>query len=232
MSPPALGLIVLRVDETIEQDFRRLFAPDDARVHITRIQSGDDLTPDSIAAMKDRLTEAASLLPAAADFDVVGYACTSGTALIGVDEVASRVSAGVATRAVTTPLTAATARIKDLGLSRVGIVSPYVSTVAEGLTRAFETLGVAVGASVSLNEKTEAKVARIAPEVTANAARDLARQGDVDGVFLSCTNLQTLPILGPLSQELGVPVLSSNAALAWHMRQLAGLEDRSSHPRV
>ena len=37
---PCLGLIVLQVDETIEDDARRLFAPADARLHVTRVPSG------------------------------------------------------------------------------------------------------------------------------------------------------------------------------------------------
>lgn len=220
---PAMGLIVLRVDETIEHEFRGFIPADMARLHVTRINSGDDLTPDSIARMETGLTDAASLLPAAADFDVVAYACTSGTALLGADNVARLVSQGIPTRAVTNPLSAAVAQIRHLGLNRVGIVSPYVATVADALAKAFEKQDVAVAASLSLDEQNEAAVARIDPGVTAEAARHLAAQSDIDGIFLSCTNLNTADILAPLAQELGRPVLSSNHALAWHMKHLCGM---------
>lgn len=220
---PAMGLIVLRVDETIEHEFRSFIPADMARLHVTRINSGDDLTPDSIARMETGLTDAASLLPAAADFDVVAYACTSGTALLGADNVARLVSQGIPTRAVTNPLSAAVAQIRHLGLNRVGIVSPYVATVADALAKAFEKQDVAVAASLSLDEQNEAAVARIDPGVTAKAARHLAAQSDIDGIFLSCTNLNTADILAPLAQELGRPVLSSNHALAWHMKHLCGM---------
>ena len=82
---PALGLIVLRVDETIEADFRDLIPPEHARLHISRVHAGDDLTPETIQDMSAKLSEAASLLPRAADFDVVGYACTSATAQLGAE---------------------------------------------------------------------------------------------------------------------------------------------------
>jgi hypothetical protein len=62
-SLPRLGLIVLQVDETIEQDFRHLFAPDSVKLHISRIPSGAELTPDSIAQMETALPTAAGLLP-------------------------------------------------------------------------------------------------------------------------------------------------------------------------
>ena len=62
-SGSALGLIVLRVDETIEDDFRSMFSRDDAKLHVTRVMSGDHLTPETIAAMEAGLTTSAGLLP-------------------------------------------------------------------------------------------------------------------------------------------------------------------------
>ena len=104
---PRLGLIVLQVDETIESDFRRLFPPHVVRLHVTRVPSGAELTPNSIAGMKRALPDAARLLPATQPLDVVGYACTSGTTLIGADRVRALVTGAVQTGAVTDPLTAA-----------------------------------------------------------------------------------------------------------------------------
>ena len=218
---PRLGLIVLQVDETIEQEFRRLFPPDTARLHVTRIPSGAELTPDTIARMAATLPAAAGLLPG--PLDAVGYACTSGTTLIGADRVRDLVTGAVQARCVTDPLTAALAHCHALGLGRIGIVSPYIPTVAEPIRAAFEAAGIKVPATLSFGEEVEARVARIAPASIAEAARTLARRGPLDGLFLSCTNLRTLDILGPLSTELGIPVLSSNQCLAWHMGALAGL---------
>ena len=36
-------------------------------------------------------------------------------------------------------------------------------------------------------------------------------------IFISCTNLNTLPIIKEIENEIGKPVLSSNQVLAWHM---------------
>jgi len=219
---PRLGLIVLQVDETIEQDFRRLFPPHVARLYVNRITSGAELTPESIAAMETALPAAASLLPSAQRLDVVGYACTSGTTLIGAARVAELVAQATRTRAVTDPLTAALAQCHALGLRRVGIVSPYIPSVADPIRNAFEAAGIDVPGTLSFGEEIEARVARIAPASIAEAARELARRHKPDGIFLSCTNLRTLNILEPLAQELGLPVLSSNQCLAWHMAKLAG----------
>jgi maleate isomerase len=218
---PCLGLIVLQVDETIEQEFCRLFPPQIARLHVTRVPSGAELTPDSIAEMERALPDAARLLPDTQPLDVVGYACTSGTTLIGAGRVRELVTGAVNTRTVTDPLTAALAECQSRGLARVGIVSPYIASVAEPIRVAFEAGGVTVPDTISFGEQVEARVARIAPWSIADAARALARRSKLDAVFLSCTNLRTLDILAPLTQELGLPVLSSNQCLAAHMAALA-----------
>ena len=218
---PRLGLIVLQVDETIEGDFRRLFPARVARLHVTRVPSGADLTPASIAQMKRALPDAARLLPATQPLDVVGYACTSGTTLIGADRVRDLVTGAVQTKAVSDPLSAALAQCRSRGVARLGVVSPYIASVAEPIRAALEAGGVTVPDTLSFGEQVEARVARIAPRSIADAARALAQRSKLDAVFLSCTNLRTLDLLAPLSKELGLPVLSSNQCLAAHMAGLA-----------
>jgi maleate isomerase len=217
-----LGLIVLQVDETIEQDFRRM-VPDDVALYVTRIPSGAELTPETIAQMAVDLPGAAALLPPAVTFDCIGYACTSGTTLIGVDRVATLVSGAAQTRRVTNPLTASIAALHAVKAHRIAIVSPYIDSVAVPIRDAFAAAGFDVARTVSFGEELEANVARIAPASIREAALAATEGQGVDAVFLSCTNLRTLDSIAPLEEELGVPVLSSNLALAYHMAQVAGI---------
>lgn len=226
---PRLGLIVLRVDETIEQDFRRLFDPS-AALHVTRIASGEELTPETIATMESGLPAAARLLPPAVEFDAVGYACTSGTTLIGAGRVAALVAGACRTRAVTDPLTATIAATRFLGANRIGIVSPYIASVAEPIRAAFEGEGFRVLRAASFGERVEAKVARIDPASVIDAALSVARNKDIDMVFLSCTNLRTLDVIDGLENRLGIPVISSNLALAWDMARHANARFATSAP--
>lgn len=216
-SRATLGLVVLQVDETLEQDFRRLFAGPDIALYVSRIPSGSDLTPDTIARMETDLPMAAGLLPPAAQFDSVGYGCTSGTTLIGADRVGALIRGSVQTRNVADPLSAAIAALRSLGLSRLAIVSPYIDAVSQPVRAAFDAAGFRVGASVSFGEEVEARVARIDPASIRAAALEVGRHADVEAVFLSCTNLRTLGIIDDLEAELGKPVLSSNQVLAWQM---------------
>ncbi len=216
-----LGLIVLQVDETIEQDFRRLFPDPDVALYVSRIPSGANLTPDTIAQMAVDLPQAASLFPPAAMFDAIGYACTSGTTLIGAEKVTELVADNAQTRCVTNPLTASIAAFSALGVRSVAIVSPYIASVATPIRNAFSASGLTVPATISFGEEVEANVARIDPRSIHEAALKVGHAPGVEAVFLSCTNLRTLDIIDDLEDRLGLPVVSSNQALAWHMARVS-----------
>ena len=85
-----LGLIVLQADQTIEDEFRYLI-PADMSLLVSRVPSGLDVTPETLTAMETHLEGSAGMFPRGLGFDAVGYACTSGAAQIGSDQVAARV---------------------------------------------------------------------------------------------------------------------------------------------
>lgn len=228
---PNLGLIVLQSDQRIEKDFRRLI-PADCGLFVSRVPSGLAVTPDSLQDMQAHIPTAAGLLPKAVRFDVIGYGCTSGAAQIGVDRVSALVRQGATTGAVTDPLSALIAACVDLGIGRLALLSPYVETVSNRLRDVLQAGGVQTPVFGTFAEAEEASVARISPQAIRRAALELAGQGGVDAVFLSCTNLDTLDIIAPLEAETGLPVLSSNQVLAWHMCRLAGTGLRQRLGRI
>ncbi len=124
---------------------------------------------------------------------------------------------------MTDPVTALIAACRHLGLRRLALLSPYVAAVSDQLRKVLDAKGIETPVFSTFAEAEEAKVVRIASAAIIDAARDLCADADVDGLFLSCTNLRTLPVIAPLEAELGLPVLSSNVVLAWHMSQLSGL---------
>jgi len=68
-------------------------------------------------------------------------------------------------------------------------------------------------------------VARISPQSIADGVRTVARSADCNAVFVSCTSLRLLASVKDLESAVGVPVLSSNIALFWHLLRLAGVAD-------
>lgn len=224
-----LGLIVLQSDETVEDEMRALLPPG-ARLMVSRVPSGLEVTQETLAEMKGHLTRAAELFPRGYSFDAVGYACTSGSAVIGSDAVAALIRKGTHTRATTNPAEALIAACRAAGVTRLGLVSPYVASVSARLRDLLAEAGIATPAFGSFDEASEAAVARIDAASVKSAAHAVAEQARVDALFLSCTNLRTVPLLLGLAQELGMPVWSSNLALAWHLAREAGAVPASALP--
>ena len=218
---PILGLVVLQADERIEADLRRLL-PAPVELLVSRVPSGPDVTPQTLARMEAELPRAAGLFPEAVGFDVIGYGCTSGAAQIGSARVAEKLRDGARAAHVTDPVSALVASCRALGLRRLALLSPYVAAVSDRLRAVLAQQGIETPVFGSFAEAEEARVARISPASIAHAARALVAAGEVDGLFLSCTNLDTLPMIGALEREIRIPVLSSNLVLAWHMLRLAG----------
>jgi maleate isomerase len=219
-----LGLVVLQSDETIEHDFRRLFRADDVALYVTRVPSGLEVTGETLATMSENLPASARLLPRALVYDVVGYGCTSGTAVIGPEMIATQVKSGCDARQVTEPLSALVAICTHRNVHRLGFLSPYIASVSQTLRDALNARGVQTPVFGSFDEGEEAKVARISQKSLYDAAMALGQSPDVDAVFLSCTNLRTLDVIPKIEADLGKPVFSSNQVLAWHMAHLAGID--------
>jgi maleate isomerase len=219
-----IGLVVLQTDESIEHDFRRIFSDRDIALYVTRVPSGTEVSGETLASMSDNLPAAASLLPRSLEFDVVGYGCTSGSAVIGTDKIAQLVKSTCKTKHVTDPLSSLVEMCEARGVKNLGLLSPYVASVSQTLRGVLDARGIATPAFGSFDEAEEAKVARISQASIRYAAIEIGRSRLVDGVFLSCTNLRTLDVIPEIEAELGKPVFSSNQVLAWNMARLAGIE--------
>lgn len=218
----ALGLVVLQSDETIEDEMRRLIPDSGVAIYHSRVESAPEVTSETLAQMAHDLPAAAGRLPRPIHFDVVGYGCTSGASVIGSDRVAALVHAGCHTRHVTDPLSALVAACDHLGVSKLAFLSPYVEEVSGTLRGALAARGVDSPVFGSFDEAEETRVARIDGPSVAAAARHLAGAGGVDAVFMSCTNLRSFGVIDEIEAATGLPVLSSNLVLGWHMFQLAG----------
>ncbi len=216
-----LGLIVLKSDETIEHEFRSLIPHDEFVLHTTRIESDPVVTSQTLQLMEQRIPQSVSLLPEAPTFDVVAYACTSGATTIGPHKVSQAVNSILPNVKVTDPLTAIIARLNDVGARKIGLLTPYIPSVTDAMIEKLSQAGIDIAVAGSFYEANEEKVVRIAPASVHAAAVKLADSAHFDALFISCTNLPTLDILSQVQKRIGVPVFSSNSALAWHMIKLA-----------
>ena len=218
---PVIGLIVLQSDQTIEPEFRKHFLPEQYDFFVSRIPSGLEVTKETLAQMAGDLTQSAKLFPRGMKFDCVGYGCTSGTSVIGVDKIATLTRQGCETSQVTEPVSGLIAACKRHGVRKLAFLSPYIESVSDRLRGVLADNGIETPVFGTFNEAEEAKVAQIDGESIYNAAISLGKTDEVDAIFLSCTNLKTIDIADKIRKETGKPVFSSNSVLADHMKELA-----------
>ena len=213
-----LGMIVLSTDETLEFETRQVLSGKPVNLMHTRIESAPTVTPDSLKDMEARMTESAALLPA--DLTAIAYGCTSASVLIGPDAVAHQVGKVQPDVPVTNPISGVVAGLNALGAKRIGLVTPYAAEVVAPMRAFLEREGIEIVNEVGFGEADDRKVARIREADTLAAIKAVA--DGVDAVFTSCTNLRSFGIIEQAEAETGVPVISSNSALVWHVLKLAG----------
>lgn len=221
-----LGVIVLETDETLEPEFARMMDLDGVALYHSRIAMVPDIRPQTLGRMQGDLPASARLLPASLDFDVIGYGCTSGAAVIGSPNVARAVQSVFPDARVTDPLAAITAATQALGARRLGFVTPYLPEVSRRIRLVLEQAGFEITAFGSFEESDDRVVARITEAAIADAAVRVVNRSSCDAIVISCTNLRCLRIIPRIEARTGIPVISSNQALGWHMLRLGGVNER------
>ena len=223
----AIGLIVLATDYTIEHEWRQVF--DDlggVALYHSRILNENRITPDNLRAMEARLVESTRVITPDTSLDVVAYGCTSASMAIGEERVFQRIHEARPGVACTTPITAAFAAFDAFGARRIGVLTPYPADVNRIVSDYITTHGYAVPVFGSFNADLDTVVARITPDSIERGVRELTRHAEVDAIFVSCTSVRLLESCAGLEANLGIPLTSSNHAMAWHALRLAGIDDR------
>jgi maleate isomerase len=207
--------VVAPFDFALDRELWR-WAPDDISLYMTRlpfvpvpvtVEMASELSdPDRVRrATKDVL---------APEPLVVTYACASGSFVGGsCGERAlhgSMMSAGAP--AATTTSGGLVEALRVLGLRRIAVVTPYIDSVTERLLTFLGEHGVEVVSSVGLGLLDHIWKVGYAEIVQAVAAVDVP---EAEGLFISCTNVPTYDIIGPLERWLGKPVLTANQVTMW-----------------
>lgn len=221
-----LGLIVLATDFTIEHEWRAIIAglPGVALYH-SRILNDTQITPETLRAMEPRIAAATDVILPGAPLDVVAYGCTSASMAIGEERVFGHIRSVRPDARCTTPVTAAFAAFRALGARRIGVLTPYRADVNRIVAAYIRDRGFAVPVFGSFNEENDAVVGHIDAASIRNGIRTITAQAEVDAVFVSCTSVRLAEAASAIEAETGLPVTSSNHAMAWHALRLAGITD-------
>lgn len=209
-----LGFLLPAANTTIEAETAGVAAESAWTAHYQRLPSVLGAEHD-VNDVVEGVVLAARVL-AAARPDVIGLAYTAGSYLYPESFDAMlpvRLERETGCRLVTAA-EAIVARLRDLGIQRVAVVSPYPRTINDACVSYFarqEFEVVSVVGEPSAGPGAAVPVGRIA---------ELVREAvstEPDGVVISCTALRTLAALPKLREDLGVPMTSSNDALIWAM---------------
>ncbi|MBB2202342.1 Asp/Glu racemase [Gluconacetobacter tumulisoli] len=224
----ALGVVVLATDQTLEHEFRFLL---DGSVfpgvafYVARVFNDADITPATLQAIGARLTAGTALILPGSPLDVVAFGCTSATMVLGEDAVFAELRKARPGVACTTPITGALAAFQALGARRIGLLTPYRPDINRGIAAYFAGRGVHVAATATFDRVDDRDAARIQVADIEDAAARMAQSGAIDALFVSCTSLRVAEAVDRIERRTGLPVTSSNHAMAWHMLRLAGITD-------
>ncbi len=219
-----LGFVLLATEQTIQDDMFTLI-PRDVGVHYSRVAIPDSITPKSLTDLAAGLAPAAELLLPDASLDVVSYACTSGSLVLGEERVAQELNKG-APKAVATCLIASVIKaLQALKVSSIAMATPYLDSINQLEQQYLAKHGIEVVSMAGMNLEKDSDMVRVTPDYI----HDYAAAVDVpaaEAVFISCGALRSIDIIARLEDTLGKPVVTSNQAMAWHMMRLIGVNDQ------
>jgi maleate isomerase len=176
--------------------------------------------------MEPLIAKAADVILPGSELDVVAYGCTSASMAIGEEKVFANIRSVRPTARCTTPITAAFAAFHAFKARRIGVLTPYRADVNRIVADYIRARGFEVPVFGSFNEENDGKVARISPRSIKEGIEKIRATAEVDAVFVSCTSVRLAEAAAAIEREIGVPVTSSNHAMAWHALRLAGIDDR------
>ncbi len=219
-----IGYVLLATEQTIPDDVYSVI-PAGVGVHFARAPIPDSITVDTLMAQADHLGPVAATMLPDGSLDVICYACTSGSLVIGEERVFHELNTGAPNAKATSLITGVIRALNAFGASRLAIATPYLDEInrreADYLRYAgFETVNIQ-----GMNIERDSDMVRVSP----GFIREFAQQADridADTLFISCGALRSLEIVEELEQAVGKPVVTSNQAMIWDTLRLAGINDK------
>lgn len=217
-----LGFVLLNSEETAGDDVRAL-VPDDVGVFCTRTRLADPVTVENLAAVGRDLAQAAALLPEA--LDAVAYVCTSGSAVLGEEAVARALRQGQPGTRALSLFACALVAMRALAIRRPVLATPYLDEVNRAEAEALAAEGFAVQGIRGLGIASGREMCLVEPDAIVELAL-AADRPQADGIFVSCSALRSVEVIGEIERRTGKPAVASNQALVWRMLRAIGVEDR------
>jgi maleate isomerase len=218
-SKAKIGLLLPSANTIMEGEFNALI-PDGVSVHAARMLIRFPNIEELAKMAED--TEKATELISTAKPSIIAFGCTTGSILNGLgwdEKLISRIQKIAKVHATATAVIRA---FKELEIHKIAVVTPYIEELNKLEKDFFEDSGITVLEIRGIDLGGE-EMEMLTLEKIADYARAV-NKSDADAVFLSCTNLKALPIVGQLEKELGKYVFSSNIATYWDVMRRLGIK--------
>ena len=213
LARPRIGLLVPSTNSVMEPDLWRELWPG-ASVHTSRLPLDDvtALAEERMLALAPR----AALELASLRTQLTVFGCTSAGAILGRAGEAELLDklATVTHGPVISVLEASIEMLRRANARSIGLFTPYVVALAKSVEESFAAEGFEVVKEFSLGLHDNADIGNLTPPQIQDSVISAMRDVTVDAVFISCTNLRAAETITSISNQLGVPVISSNSAVA------------------
>lgn len=218
-----LGFVVLAMEQTIEEDMFSM-APSGVGVHFSRVKMENIISVDTLAAVEQELAGSAALILPEGDLDVICYACTSGSLVLGEERVQKELNRGAPRAIATSLITTVKHALRKVNAEKIVVATPYIDEINVMEAKYLDKKGFTVLDIQGLNIEKDEDMVRVDPAFLKEFAKSIDRP-DAEAIFISCGALRSVDIIDELEQEVSKPVITSNQAMMWETLRLAGVKD-------
>ena len=209
-----IGVFLPPMNVSMKPDMNT-WAPEGVTVHVTRLFRSQAIAgvvqlQEMLEGLEEDTRRLAFTRP-----HIIVYGCTSSSSLEPRQDqdIAERIEAATGIPAIATAGAVAEG-LRALGIRQIAVATPYVDEINEREMAFLRDYGFD---PVSL-EALRLGFSHDISDITRERLYQLALSADrpqAQGLFISCTNLRTAPIIDRLERELGKPVVTSNQASMW-----------------
>jgi maleate isomerase len=228
-----LGLLVPHGDVGPESELHAL-APDGVSLHAARVPFGvmrtggamvPTIGPEAVQAFTDppHVDDAAELL-AAAPLHAIGFAFTSSSDVCGAaadEDLRKRLEGRTRGTPVAITGLSALLALRALGVARLALIDPpWFSPDLNAMgAEYFRSQGLAVVHHAPAGLPSDQRA--VHPGHLYEWARAHVPP-EAEAVFIGGNGFRAIGVIQALEEDLGVPVLTANQVLCWHLLRLAG----------
>ena len=199
--------------------------PPGVGMHFTRAAIADSITSESLGAQAELLADCAAALLPDGSLDVVYYACTSGSLVIGEPRVFEELNRGAPNAKATSLISGVIRALRQLEARRIVVATPYLDEVNQREADYLQQAGFEVLSISGLDLEKDSDMVRVAPDYLIDFALAQDRP-EAEAIFISCGALRTLEVVQEIETRAGKPVICSNQAMIWDCLRLAGIPDQ------